>query len=96
MTAEIHPFTIAIPGADLEDLRERLRRTRWPQQLPDAGWERGVPIDYLKQLAGYWLEAFDWREQEQQLNAIPQFTTTIDGQRSIFCTCAPRSRMRYR
>jgi pimeloyl-ACP methyl ester carboxylesterase len=76
----IEPFTIAIPEADQEDLGERLRRTRWPQQLPEAGWERGVPVDYLKQLAGYWLEQFDWREQERQLNAIPQFTTTIDGQ----------------
>jgi pimeloyl-ACP methyl ester carboxylesterase len=77
---DIKPFTIAIPEADLEDLRERLRRARWPQQPPEAGWERGVPLDYLKQLAGYWLEGFDWREQERRLNAIAQFTTTIDGQ----------------
>jgi pimeloyl-ACP methyl ester carboxylesterase len=75
-----YPFKIEIPDADLEDLRERLRRTRWPQPLAGAGWERGVPSDYLKQLAGYWLEQFDWREQERRLNAIPQFRTTIEAQ----------------
>jgi epoxide hydrolase len=79
-TADIEPVTIAIPGAGLEDLRERLRRTRCPRQLPEAGSERGVPGDYLKQLAGYWVEGFDWREQELRLHAIHQFTTTIGGQ----------------
>jgi pimeloyl-ACP methyl ester carboxylesterase len=81
---DIRPFTITIPDADLEDLRDRLRGTRWPQPLPGVGWERGVPVDYLKRLAGYWLKDFDWREQERQLNAIPQFTTTIDRQQIHF------------
>jgi len=76
----IHPFTIAISDADLRDLRERLERTRWPHALAGTGWERGVPVDYLRQLATYWREGFDWRKQEQMLNAIPQFTTTIDEQ----------------
>ena len=80
----IQPFTVAIADPDLEDLRERLRRTRWPQPLPGVGWERGVPVDYLRELAGYWRDGFDWREQERQLNAIPQFTTTIEGQRIHF------------
>jgi epoxide hydrolase len=82
--SDIHPFTIAIPDADFDDLRERLRRARWPQSLPGVGWERGVPVDYLEQLAAYWLNGFDWREQERRLNAIPQFTTTIEGQRIHF------------
>jgi pimeloyl-ACP methyl ester carboxylesterase len=77
---DVHPYTVAIPDAELEDLRARLRHTRWPQPLPGVGWERGVPVDYLKRLAGYWLKEFDWREQERRLNAIPQFQTTIDGQ----------------
>jgi pimeloyl-ACP methyl ester carboxylesterase len=81
---DVHPYTVAIPEADLEDLRARLRRTRWPQPLPGVGWERGVPVEYLKQLAGYWLEGFDWREQERRLNAVPQYTTTIDGQQIHF------------
>src|SRR5215208_300105 len=79
-STNIDPFTVAIPDAALEDLRERVRRTRWPQPSPGAGWERGVPADYLKQLADYWLDQYDWREQERRLNAIPQFATTIDGQ----------------
>ena len=76
----IHPFTIAIPDPDLEDLRYRLSHTRWPRPLPGVGWERGVPVKYLMQLAESWREQFDWREQERRLNAIPQFTTTIEGQ----------------
>jgi epoxide hydrolase len=51
---DIRPFTIHIPDADLDDLRARLERTRWPQALPGVGWERGVPVDYLRGLADYW------------------------------------------
>jgi epoxide hydrolase len=75
----IRPFRIDIPQADLDDLRARLHRTRWPDELPDAGWNRGVPLGYLKQLAAYWADGYDWREQEARLNELPQFTTTIDG-----------------
>jgi hypothetical protein len=50
---EIRPFRIDTPQADLDDLRERLARTRWPDELPGVGWSRGVPLDYLKQLAAY-------------------------------------------
>jgi pimeloyl-ACP methyl ester carboxylesterase len=81
---DIRPFTIHIPDADLDDLRARLERTRWPQALPGVGWERGVPVDYLRGLADYWANGFDWRAQERRLNAIPQFTTTIDGQQIHF------------
>ncbi|GAA3606445.1 epoxide hydrolase [Nonomuraea rosea] len=76
---EITPFRIDIPQADLDDLKERLRRTRWAGQLP-GGWDRGVPVRYLRELAGYWGAAFDWRAQEARLNAFPQYTTVIDGQ----------------
>lgn len=90
-STDIRPFTVAIADADLVDLRERLGRTRWPQSLPGVGWERGVPVEYLKQLAGYWLDGFDWREQERQLNEIPQFTSTIDGQQIHFLhVCSPQ------
>src|SRR6266404_7419997 len=83
--SEIHPFRIEIPQADLEDLRFRLARTRWPAR-PRVDWHsvddwsRGVPLDYLKELAGYWATDFDWRAQEAALNEVPQFTTEIDGQ----------------
>ncbi|MGN9908381.1 epoxide hydrolase family protein [Phytohabitans sp. LJ34] len=73
------PFRIDIPAADLDDLRERLARTRWAGQLPGDGWSRGVPVDHLRELAEYWRTGFDWRAREAELNAFPQFTTAIDG-----------------
>jgi pimeloyl-ACP methyl ester carboxylesterase len=79
-TTDIRPRPIAVPDADLRDLRERLARTRWPHELAGAGWERGVPQEYLRQLVGYWADDFDWRAQESKLNAFPQFVTTIEGQ----------------
>ncbi|MGW0811269.1 epoxide hydrolase family protein, partial [Nonomuraea sp. NPDC002799] len=78
-TSPITPFRVEIPQARLDDLRDRLRRTRWAPELPGAGWERGVPTSYLRELAGHWAGGFDWRAQEAALNAHPQFTTTIDG-----------------
>ncbi|WP_454197903.1 epoxide hydrolase family protein [Nocardia sp. Marseille-Q1738] len=81
---EIRPFRIDIPQADLDDLRLRLARTRWIDDLPGTGWERGVPTAYLKELAGYWAEKFDWRAVEAELNTHPQFTTTIAGQNVHF------------
>jgi hypothetical protein len=75
----IRPFRIDIPQADLDDLRDRLARTRWPDELSGVGWTRGMPLGYLKQLAAYWADSYDWRKQEATLNQHPQFTTTIDG-----------------
>ncbi|HEY0448282.1 epoxide hydrolase [Actinophytocola sp.] len=80
----IEPFRIDIPQADLDDLHTRLAATRWPAPLPGVGWERGVPVDYLRDLAGYWRTGFDWRAQEKWLNTFPQFTTEVDGQRLHF------------
>ncbi|MEU5865805.1 epoxide hydrolase family protein [Nonomuraea sp. NPDC047529] len=73
------PFRIDIPQADLDDLKERLRRTRWAGPLP-GGWDRGVPVGYLRELAAYWADEFDWRAVEARLNAFDQYTTMIDGQ----------------
>jgi pimeloyl-ACP methyl ester carboxylesterase len=73
------PFRIDIPQSDLDDLYERLDRTRWPDELPGAGWAYGIPRDYLKELARYWRHEYDWRSAEAKLNEWPQFTTTIDG-----------------
>ncbi|WP_431899130.1 epoxide hydrolase family protein [Nonomuraea sp. bgisy101] len=77
---DIRPFRIEIPQADLDDLRDRLARTRWPSRLPGAEWSRGVPVSYLKELVRYWADDYDWRAQEARLNRFPQFTTDIDGQ----------------
>ena len=82
--AGIHPFRARVPQADLDDLRDRLARTRWPGELPEAGWSRGVPQGYLRELAGHWAGGFDWRAWEARLNRHPQFTTTVDGQRLHF------------
>ncbi len=79
-TTEIQPFRIEIPQADLDDLADRLARTRWPDESPGAGWSRGVPLGYLEQLAEHWRSGYDWRAHEARLNQFPQFTTTIDGQ----------------
>src|ERR687894_320918 len=83
-TAEIRPFRIEVPQTHLDDQRVRLARTRWPDELPGVGWSRGVPLGYLKDLADYWANNFDWRGQEAKLNEFPQFTTTIDGQNVHF------------
>jgi microsomal epoxide hydrolase len=80
----IRQFRIDIPQADLDDLRDRLARTRWPDQLPGVGWDYGIPLDYVKALAEYWRTSYDWRAAERKLNEFPQFTTTIDGQNVHF------------
>ncbi|MEV5748958.1 epoxide hydrolase [Actinoallomurus sp. NPDC052308] len=80
MRTEFRPFQIDIAQADLDDLNDRLDRTRWPERLPGDGWSRGVPIAYLRELAGYWRDAYDWRRHEARLNEFPQFITEIDGQ----------------
>ncbi|SHN38245.1 epoxide hydrolase family protein [Cryptosporangium aurantiacum] len=76
----ITPFRIAIPQADLDDLTDRLARTRWPNEVADAGWDYGFPLARLQELAEYWRTGYDWRKHEAELNDLPHFTTEIDGQ----------------
>ena len=83
-THDIRKFSISIPQQDLDDLADRLARTRWPASVPGAAWERGVPVSYLRELADYWRTGFDWRAAEARLNAYPQFITEIDGQKIHF------------
>jgi pimeloyl-ACP methyl ester carboxylesterase len=83
-TGEITPFQIAIPDAHMNDLRQRLRSTRWPDELPDVGWDYGIPVRETRDLATYWHDGYDWRSWEARLNAFPQFQTTIDGQNIHF------------
>lgn len=75
----IRPYTIAVPDAVLTDLKDRLRRTRWPSEIPGTDWDYGSNLAYVKELIDYWQTTFDWRAQEKTLNALPQFMTTIDG-----------------
>jgi pimeloyl-ACP methyl ester carboxylesterase len=76
----IAPFRIDVPQEDLDDLHRRLDAARWPDELPDAGWDYGVASGYLRDLAGYWRTGYDWRAHERRLNALAQYTTEIDGQ----------------
>nr|WP_205855983.1 epoxide hydrolase [Phytoactinopolyspora endophytica] len=80
MSESITPFRIEIPQADVDDLNRRLEHARWPAEVPGAGWSRGVPVDYLKELVEYWRAGYEWREHEKRLNELAQFTSTIDGQ----------------
>ena len=81
---EIRPFRIEVPQAILDDLRDRLTRTRWPDELPGVGDSYGVSLDLVKSLAERWRTGYDWREWEAELNRHQQFTTTIDGQNVHF------------
>ncbi len=76
----IASFQIHVPDAVLEDLRGRLALSRLPDQIEGTGWDYGIPVDYLDELIAYWRDVYDWRAQETQLNAFPQFCTRIDGQ----------------
>ncbi|MGW1281943.1 epoxide hydrolase family protein [Streptomyces tsukubensis] len=80
----IKPFRIEIPQADLDDLTDRLARTRWPNEVADAGWDYGFPLARLRELAEHWRTRYDWREHEKRLNELPHFTTEIDGQNIHF------------
>jgi epoxide hydrolase len=77
--AAIRPFRIAVPDAELEDLRSRLRRTRWPEAECVDDWSQGIPLAYTRELADYWAETYDWREREAALNRFDHYTTEIDG-----------------
>jgi pimeloyl-ACP methyl ester carboxylesterase len=75
----VESFHIEVPEAELDDLRDRLRRTRWPEPETVDDWSQGVPLEYLKELCDYWASEYDWRATEARLNALPQFRTEIDG-----------------
>jgi epoxide hydrolase len=79
-STEIRPYRVEIPQAALDDLAERLRRALWPDELPGADGSYGVTNERVRDLAGYWLDGFDWRAVEAQLNSYPQFVTDIDGE----------------
>jgi pimeloyl-ACP methyl ester carboxylesterase len=76
----IEPFTASVPDDVLADLAQRLRHTRWPDQITGTAWEYGTDLDYLRDLVGYWADGFDWRAVEARINGWPQGRATIDGQ----------------
>jgi microsomal epoxide hydrolase len=82
--ADLTPFRVDVPDAVLDDLRERLARTRWPDQIPGSSWGYGTDRTYLQDLCDAWQSSFDWRAQEDRFNRWPHFLTTIDGQQIHF------------
>ncbi len=78
-SALVRPFTVAIPDAEIADLKQRLARTRWPARETVADWSQGVRLDHAESLVDYWAREYDWRRFEARLNRFPQFMTTIDG-----------------
>ena len=79
MSDQIEPFVVDVDEVALDDLRDRLRRTRWPERETVGDSSQGVPLGYLRDLCGYWAGEYDWRATEARLNQIPQFITGIDG-----------------
>ena len=79
MNDAIQPFQIAVTDAVLDDLRMRLRQTRWPEAELVDDWSQGVPLAWLQDICAYWAGGYDWRTRERRLNRFPQFTTPIDG-----------------
>src|SRR6267142_3200036 len=78
-SAAIVPFKIRVSDPVLADLKRRLAQVRFADEFPDAGWDYGTNLAYLKSLVDYWRDKYDWRAQEKRLNAFDQFRTTIDG-----------------
>ena len=79
MSDAVQPFRIQTSDDALDDLRRRLRATRWPEAECVDDWSQGIPLSYVRDVCGYWAEKYDWRERERRLNAFPQFRTDIDG-----------------
>jgi pimeloyl-ACP methyl ester carboxylesterase len=82
--SDVREFTITVAEAVLDELRERLARTRWPDPSPTGDWAYGTELAYLQELCDYWQNEFDWRQVERRLNAFDQFMATIRGQRVHF------------
>jgi len=79
MSTEIKPFRIHASDEQLDDLKRRLRATRWPERECVNDWTQGLPLAYAQEVCAYWLDKYDWRKREALLNRFPQFTTDIDG-----------------
>ena len=75
----VQPYKIEIPDSVLDDLKARLERTRWPDELPGTGWDYGSNLDYVKELVEYWRTKFDWHAQEKLINSFSHFKSEVDG-----------------
>lgn len=73
------PYTVHIHEDDIQELKRRLKRTRWPDELPGANWDYGIPLSFMKDMIAYWKEEFDWRAVERRINSFSNYIATIDG-----------------
>lgn len=79
VASELEPFEIKFSDTGLEDLKQRLKRTRWPGSAPSDDWSYGVPVEYMQSFVDYWANDYDWRKVEAELNRYDQYLTEIDG-----------------
>jgi pimeloyl-ACP methyl ester carboxylesterase len=75
----VEPFSIHVEDAVLDDLRSRIRSTRWPDPAPGEAWQQGTDLEYLQRLLAYWADGFDWHERERHLNEFAHFRADLDG-----------------
>ena len=76
---EVQPYRVDIPNDVIDDMRARLARTRWPDEIPGSSWDYGSNLEYVKELVEYWRTEFDWRAQEEAINSLSHFRTNVDG-----------------
>ena len=84
MSTTIQPFRISVGDDVLDNLKSRLRNTRWPETELVGDWSQGAPLKWIQEICRYWADEYDWRSREARLNRFAQFTTEIDGLRIHF------------
>ncbi len=80
----ITPFIVNTPQPILDDLKRRIETTRWPDEILNTGWQFGADLSYMKELANYWVNEFDWRKVEHEINLYPNFIAEIEGHKIHF------------
>ena len=75
----IQPYEVHVSDDTLDDLRNRLNNTRWPDELEDVGWDYGSSLAYIRELCEYWADGFDWRAQERAINEFDHYKADVDG-----------------
>lgn len=91
MSPEPTPFKLNVPDEDIKDLRDRLSRTRFPDQDPGEEWETGTPVSALKRLVDRWKNGFDWRGVESRLNELDQFEVEVAGAKVHYLHVKPKA-----
>ncbi|MDG1225884.1 MAG: epoxide hydrolase N-terminal domain-containing protein, partial [Burkholderiales bacterium] len=76
---QLIPFTLSVPDEVLDDLKQRLNNTRWPDEIPKNNWTYGADLAYLKDLCSYWATDYDWRSHESTINQFEQYKTKVSG-----------------